>query len=239
MRNFREGEAKGFALGMRQALHAKQLRACQTELIDEVMQPLVALNPELLAHEANRHCRDDLAYHLEYQSAAMAINDPMPFADYLRWLAEILQGRGLSTDRLQLSLELLADHLGARGMEWAEAALAILLTGKTAQEHAAAQSKTTAVSLTHLPISTPTLTRMVGAMLAGDRLSARDLAISQMAQGCRLAALGAGIIQSAMYEIGSAVNDFPKMVLALGADLYVRDAVEAESLAQDAEGKRR
>lgn len=176
--------------------------AMAPEAVRTVAERLYALHPELvgeISDEGRKRCREDLAYHVEYLAAAMGVDDPAFFVDYLRWLAEVLQVRSVPRECLCVSIELLAQYFARQAAPWGPQAQQILQEGLAAL-HAPIATPTRPVAA---EVALPASAALVGAMLAGDRRLARSITIRQMAEGCGLAEIGARLIQPAMYEIGS------------------------------------
>ncbi len=78
-------------------------------------------------------CREDIGYHLEFLRPALEFGILRPFVDYVRWLAVVLEKRGIPVDHLTLSLVWLTEFFAARlPGEDAEAVVAALNAAMTA-----------------------------------------------------------------------------------------------------------
>ena len=78
-------------------------------------------------------CREDIGYHLEFLRPALEFGILRPFVDYVRWLAVVLEARGIPADHLAFSLGWLAEFFAARlPGEDAEPVIAALNAAMTA-----------------------------------------------------------------------------------------------------------
>ncbi len=59
-------------------------------------------------------CREDIGYHLEFLRPALEFGILRPFVDYVRWLAVVLETRGIPANHLTLSLSWLTEFFAAR-----------------------------------------------------------------------------------------------------------------------------
>ncbi|MGZ5978585.1 MAG: cobalamin B12-binding domain-containing protein [Isosphaeraceae bacterium] len=59
-------------------------------------------------------CREDIGYHLEFLRPALEFGILQPFVDYVRWLAVVLETRGIPAEHLTLSLDWLTEFFTAR-----------------------------------------------------------------------------------------------------------------------------
>jgi len=59
-------------------------------------------------------CRQDIGYHLEFLRPALEFGILRPFIDYVRWLAIVLEERGIPAEHLALSLDWLTEFFTAR-----------------------------------------------------------------------------------------------------------------------------
>jgi hypothetical protein len=83
-------------------------------------------------------CLQDMRYNLEYLAPAVELDDPGMFARYATWCDGVLRSRGVPTDDLVRSLELMEWDVAARlPREQADAAAACLRAGVQALRGAA------------------------------------------------------------------------------------------------------
>lgn len=59
-------------------------------------------------------CLQDMRYHLEHLAPAVELEDPVLFARYAEWCDEMLRARGVQTDELARSLELMESDVAFR-----------------------------------------------------------------------------------------------------------------------------
>ena len=59
-------------------------------------------------------CLEDTEHHLEHLIAALEIDDPDEFVQYVAWVDELLGARGISTADVRANLETIADVLRRR-----------------------------------------------------------------------------------------------------------------------------
>jgi hypothetical protein len=82
-------------------------------------------------------CLQDMRYNLEYLVPAVELDDPGMFARYAAWCDGVLRSRGVPTDDLVRSLELMEWDVGTRlPDEQADAAAACLRAGVQALREA-------------------------------------------------------------------------------------------------------
>ena len=89
---------------------ADALIASKEDLARATTDALYDQRPDLLEkHGASGRakCLQDMRYNLEHLAPAVALNRPDMFADYIRWVDNLLRSRGVATDELALSLELM------------------------------------------------------------------------------------------------------------------------------------
>ena len=68
-----------------------------------------AEQPELMAKygvAGRRRCHEDVRYTLEHLIPALDLGEPSMFADYVRWLDQLLRARAVDTSDLVRSLEI-------------------------------------------------------------------------------------------------------------------------------------
>ncbi|HWG89756.1 MAG TPA: hypothetical protein VNZ52_02810, partial [Candidatus Thermoplasmatota archaeon] len=58
-----------------------------------------------------RFCLEDTRYHLQYLAAALEFRLPRTFVQYVAWIRDVLEARGVDRDHLRLTLRLLAEAL--------------------------------------------------------------------------------------------------------------------------------
>lgn len=90
-------------------------RAAGQRLLDEkeplaraITAALYERMPELLERHGQRgraKCLEDMHYNLEHLAPAVDLGEPVMFANYVRWLGDLLRARNVGTDEVRASLE--------------------------------------------------------------------------------------------------------------------------------------
>ncbi|MCW8890861.1 MAG: cobalamin-dependent protein [Sedimenticola sp.] len=142
-------------------------------------------------------CREDIAYHLDYLKIATLANEPEVFAEYSRWLRDVLQNRQVPEGCITTSYTLLQNHFTQRHPEQSKTVSAIIEAGINAVN----DDKHPLVSQ---PITrAPELTKNFALMISqGDRAKSRELYFDQLQQGPTLAQTNLELLQPSLYEIG-------------------------------------
>ncbi len=172
-------------------------------VVDEVVEALHERHPEWESRYGVRgrdYCREDLTYHLEYVRACIETGYSDPFREYARWLASVLENKGIPVAHLVESFELLA-RAWANRLAPQDYALvdAVFWTGVAALEESGEYQPS---FYRHLTASDPAAPTLCAALIAGDRGTARRMIFEPIEQGTELVDVGVGLIQPAMYEIG-------------------------------------
>ncbi len=144
-------------------------------------------------------CRQDLHHHLDYLAGARLANDPGMFEKYALWLKSVLESRGVPSQHLVESLELLAAHCADQlPAAQAEPLCAILRAGQQAL-------KGIGLPMPYVELRLPALLRAAPyqqALLSGNHRAAGELMQAAMRSGCSLPEASVRLIQPAMYDIG-------------------------------------
>ncbi len=181
----------------------ERLASVAAEVVAEVLEELYRLHPEWPARfglRGREFCREDLHHHLEYVMACLETGHVEPFRDYARWLASVLEGRGVAPAHLAESFGMLADAWSRRLDPADHAAVeAVLRAGMAALELPEPYQP---AYYRHLPTPMAVAPSMTEALVAGDRAAARQILFEPLEQGTPLVDVGVGLIQPAMYEIG-------------------------------------
>jgi MerR family transcriptional regulator, light-induced transcriptional regulator len=107
------------------------------DLARAVTAALYLERPDLQAKYGNAgrdKCMQDMRYNLEHLAPAVALDEPSMFAGYARWLAGLLEARGIPADEVARSLALTRTVIDGRfppdeaaaAVPALEAALAVL-----------------------------------------------------------------------------------------------------------------
>lgn len=164
-----------------------------------VTEALYARHPELeqrFGARGKQVCREDIGYHLDYLQVALDTGEPAPFLNYARWLADILEHRGVPAGHLDESFALLetffASHLPP---EQAAACSAILGASRDTKN-----LPTAPYIQSRLP-ALPHTSDYRDAILSGNQLSAQSLMLETMRE-VNYGQAAVGMIQPALYGIG-------------------------------------
>ena len=87
------------------------------EIARAVTDAMYREKPSLLDRYGERgrlKCLQDMRYNLEHLAPAVELDDPAAFARYITWCDGLLRSRGVPTDDLARSLELMDAELRAR-----------------------------------------------------------------------------------------------------------------------------
>ncbi len=141
-------------------------------------------------------CREDLAFHLEFLLPVLEFGFARPMVDYLHWLASVLAARGIPSDHVTLSLDLLAEFFADR-MDPAYAA-----TVSAALSAACAEFLNGKEGLLPPPLPWPGAAIFEMALLAGDQRDAMTIVNRCIDGGQSLTDVELHIIQPALYHIG-------------------------------------
>jgi methanogenic corrinoid protein MtbC1 len=162
------------------------------------------------AHGRRAVC-DEVGLHLEFLRPVLEFGVLSPFADYLRWSAEVLAARGVPTDRLGISLSLLGDYfresLSADDGERLQRALqdGIVVLDSFATDRQQSPHSGPAGEASSEPVEFPgsaELAEFEQALLRGDRRLASAIVDRLLAQGNSMLQIEVHLIQSALYNVG-------------------------------------
>lgn len=184
----------------------EQLRNSADEAIAATVERQYNRHPDLLerfGERGRKACRDDVRYHIDYLCAAVDSGRQQPFADYVGWLAELLEKRGVEVRHLAHSLDDLAEFY--RG-KFADAdlsrILAVLAAGREVLAATATLTEKLPAEYRHLPPALPQKDAYLGLLMASQRVAAHQLISGCMRNGASLATVNVRIIQAAMYDVG-------------------------------------
>jgi methanogenic corrinoid protein MtbC1 len=156
--------------------------------------------PTRFGARGKEFCRADLHYHQEYLRACLETQYVEPFLEYARWIASVLESKGMAGEHLAESFDLLEqawqDVLAGPDME---SVSRVLHGGKMALASPAPYKPAFYKYVAQMEPATQNYT---DAILAGDRVSARSLLFKSLSQGVPLVDVGVGLVQPAMYEVG-------------------------------------
>lgn len=144
-------------------------------------------------------CRQDILHHLGYLACALTQQTPAPFVQYVLWLKDVLDARGVPVAHLDYSLHLITAFLDDKMPAAAltplrttlQSALAALADGTTQVTYGLARLEPLAQAHTYQMF-----------ILQGQRSAALACVSEAMEAGASLAQAGVQIIQPALYEVG-------------------------------------
>lgn len=157
----------------------------------------------------HRAVRDEIGLLLEFLRPVLEFGVLAPFADYLRWSAEVLASRGVAVERLGVSLKWLGEHFReyfpAEDGERLQRALrdgiavldAIAVNGHESPAFVGGADGPAA----EFP-DADDLAGFVQALLRGDRRRASAIVEKLLAQGRPMLQIEVRLIQAALYQIG-------------------------------------
>lgn len=105
-------DSGGLALRDRRA-GARQLRAQKMRIATQANETFLARHPEWLTKygdAATTHGIADAAYHVEFLAGALETGEAAAFIDYVAWLLDVLQSRGIPAESVVESLELVGQE---------------------------------------------------------------------------------------------------------------------------------
>jgi len=130
----------------------------------------------------------------------LEFGDAAPMAEYLRWLASVLESRGIPATHVPLSLEWLAEFYAQR-LPHPDGA-AVEAVARAAIEAAAVSSAPLTAIHARQPAPWPESAEFEAALLAGDRSAASALVEGLLTAGRSLMDIELHLIQPALYGIG-------------------------------------
>ena len=85
------------------------------EVVDDACAELARVVPSMADYDDHQreHTRRDLAYTLQFLDAALLVDDPTLFTEYVDWLTALLTHRGVPADAVARSLTVLRSAIGA------------------------------------------------------------------------------------------------------------------------------
>lgn len=166
-------------------------------IADRVMALLLDAHPEYrrawgpLGLQATR---EDVEHHVAFLDAALALGEPEIMASYARWLAGVLDARGVPVEALRESFravrEVALGELPAHEREAADRALAAALAATPSERP-------------RVPVA-PDIAAVLEALLAGRRGDVERFVLDATARGMSLADVTDEILLPALDEVGAA-----------------------------------
>ncbi|MCO5170530.1 MAG: cobalamin-dependent protein [Planctomycetes bacterium] len=172
---------------------AEALRAARPALVEGVTAEEQRAWPERWARfgpAGRRRCAEDAAFHLDVLAAAVDLDEPAVFADYVAWARRLLAARGIDPAHLVEHLALLRRLVGAALPPGAAAEVARVIDAAAAGH-----------DVPRACAADPAMQAFLVACLQGDGPGARALARAVLdARGP--AALYEQVVRPALYEVG-------------------------------------
>lgn len=181
---------------------SERLRDSADDAIAMTVERQSRIYPEVLQRFGERglkHWREDIRHHIDYLCAAVDSGRHQPFADYVRWVAEVLEKRGVDLKHLAHSLDDLAEFYRGR---FAGTELERILGALDAGRRALTEPAALPAEYGLLPPALPQKDAYLDLLLASQRVAAQQLVSECMAGGASLATVNVRIIQAAMYDVG-------------------------------------
>lgn len=152
--------------------------------------------------QGRRHTEQDLRDHVEFLVAALAVDTPAFFTEYVRWLATVLESRGVPVQMLDESLELLAGfYVGMLDVPLAVRVADILELGRRALAEERSSGPVTDGGL--LPDPLPQAEALAHSLVAGDAGAARSLAAACWESCGEYVEVATRLFQPALYRVGT------------------------------------
>jgi methanogenic corrinoid protein MtbC1 len=92
----------------------QRVAALRDKAIDHVIERLYEAHGstyERFGEAGKRACREDIGFHFDFLEPAMEFGEAAPLADYLCWLAAVLEARSIPADHVSASMSLLGEFL--------------------------------------------------------------------------------------------------------------------------------
>jgi len=147
------------------------------------------------------HTQQDLKYHLEFLSGALATDTSAFFTDYVCWLATVLETRGVPVTLLDISLELLKSYFEKSLDPQHSAGVAnVLEQGRRALGEAGNSRR--ALYGDYRPADLPHVGAMTLSLVNGDVQKARSLMQASWQSSGNYVEIATRLFQPALYDIG-------------------------------------
>lgn len=147
-------------------------------------------------------CSEDLGHLLEFLQPVIEFGLYAPMVEYLRWLAAVLEARGIPSADLALSLDWLAEFF-AGNMEGPDGARVMTALHAVKSAFLATNGAQPAIDV-HMPSAWPDCADFEDAVLKGDRRQAQAVIARNLAPGRSFIDAELHIIQPALYRVGLA-----------------------------------
>lgn len=148
------------------------------------------------------HTHQDTKYHLEFLIGALATEAPIFFTDYVRWLATVLESRGVPAQSLDKSLELLHRFFGGSlDPPVSHPILEILEQGRRAL--AEQRKPTEPFYCACRPLDLPQVPALTKCLIDGDVPSAKALAQMSWQASGDFTEVATRLFQPALYDVGT------------------------------------
>jgi methanogenic corrinoid protein MtbC1 len=180
----------------------QRFQALQSDAVKAVTERFYATRGsayERFGQAGREACSEDITFHLEFLRPVLEFGLLHPMADYLRWLASVLESRSIPVEHLTLSLDWLAEFYIAR-MNAAEGMIVAAALQAAGAEMLSAECVTT--NPIHIQPSWKEASLFEAALLAGNQRDALSIMNSCLDRGFSLVEVEMHVIQPALYRIG-------------------------------------
>lgn len=169
----------------------------------EVIDHRQAAALQMRGARGRRQTEQDLRDHVEFLVTALAVDTPACFTEYVRWLATVLESRGVPIQMLDESLELLAGfYVGVLDAPLAGRAARILELGRRVLAEQRTPGQVTYGG--HVPDPLPQAEAFARHLLAGEVGAARSLAAACWESCGEYVEVATRLFQPALYDVGRA-----------------------------------
>ncbi len=186
---------------------ARAVRHLQVEAVQWITDEIYRRHQSVLRLRGARgryHTEQDLKYHIEFLSGALAIRNPVFFTNYVCWLANVLETRGVPVPMLYESLELLEDFYGRRLDASLRPPLARYLEAGRLALSDGRQAREVSYANVHRPADLVSVDGLKESLMTGDATSAWSIVRACWEETGDYVAIATRLFQPALYDIGTA-----------------------------------
>jgi methanogenic corrinoid protein MtbC1 len=148
------------------------------------------------------HTQQDLKYHIEFLNSALATGTPIFFTDYIRWLATVLESRGVPAQSLDDSLELLR-HFFHEALDPPLFAPVADVLDQGRRALAEGQEPAEQPYGAYRPSDLPDVAALTKCLIDGDLDTARSLSHKSWQSSGDYVEIATRLFQPALYDVGT------------------------------------
>jgi methanogenic corrinoid protein MtbC1 len=146
--------------------------------------------------EGRKLCRDDIHFHLDFLEGAVVAGEPRLFCDYVAWLTQVLESRGIPVECVRASLELLRDFFSLELPRTHGA-----LTQTLCAASALLDRRTKGEALPEEEEADGNTSQLAQLLVRGDRVGLREF-MNACRGSCTYLDLAVSAFQPALYNVG-------------------------------------